>query len=193
LRSALAALIVFTVSAAPYAQRPNISRHTDPVDPNISDAIAALLNANGPLIVMNGETLEFWLVKSLPLKPGSATVDWDQVGDGALVGAVMMTGRCKDAHGMSVKPGAYTLRYEIAPARELLLVPASEDESVAALDHDKALSLARAVTGTPKPAAFVIEPKATGKAGFVLSIPVSRDGADAGSLPFAIVLAGAKD
>ena len=204
------AAFIFSFSGVAAAQRPIVTPHYDAPVAEITDAIAALLGTGGDRVAMSGETMEFWWVKSLPLKSGTSDVSWSSVNEGMLFGAVQMSGRSADARGTAIKPGTYTLRYENEPARKdgparpvLLLLPAAADSSTSAVPHDTAISLSRQVSITSNPAVFVVDPNFTAgdprvirRAGRQTSVlfrlPVSRDGADAGTFTFGLVLSGAE-
>ena len=172
-----------------------------------------MLATGGQQVAVGSQTLEFWWVKSLPLRAESAQVSWESVEEGTLVGAVELSASYTDVRGMTLKPGVYTLRYGIQPAdgnhlgvsahREfLLLSPGAADNSAAALGHDGAINLSRLSAGASHPASWSLDPPITSEAplsiheseaglkAVVFAVPVSRDGNDVGTLSFALVLVG---
>jgi hypothetical protein len=168
----------------------------------------------GQRIVAGGKTLQFWWVKSMPLIPASTDVGWSAVEEGTLLGAVTLSADFPDIRGNTMKPGIYTLRYGIepqdgahmgvSPYREFLLIsPAAEDNSVAALGHDGTIALARQTIGGSHPAAWSVDPPSarnervgstavneTGQTAVIFSVPASRDGKDVGALKFGVILLG---
>ena len=82
----------------------------------IGDAIEALLAAGGERVAIGDRTIEFWWVKSLPLRTGTTESTWKSVDEGALVGAVKLSSVFSDVRGTPIKPGTYTLRYAVQPA-----------------------------------------------------------------------------
>ncbi len=118
-----------------------------------------------------------------------------------------------EIRGKTLKAGIYTLRFALqpqngdhlgaSPYREFLLLgPVSADNSPAALGHDGAVELAKQAIGTSHPAAWSIDPPQTtapvgtlqkndiGLTSVIVEVPVSRDGQDAGTLKFGIVVQG---
>lgn len=168
----------------------------------------------GQRVSIGGTTLDFWWVKSMPLVPGSTSVDWSAVEEGTLIGAVTLSSNYPDVHGNTMKPGIYTLRYglqpqasehdSVSPYREcVLLSPAAADNSVSALGHDGAIAISRLALGASRPAAWNLDPLSAGRetagttkkndagqTSVVFSVPASRDGQDAGALKFGLILVG---
>jgi hypothetical protein len=107
-------------------------------------------------------------VSALPLT-GGGPVAWNQVAEGAIVGAVRVTGAFKEIRGKVVKPGVYTLRYALqpqngdhlgaSPFREyLLLSPAAADTDPNPLGFDGTVAISKQTIGTSHPAALSIDP-----------------------------------
>ena len=135
-------------------------------------APAALADAVRPLLTPAGRarigaaTLDFWLVKSLPLK---ADAGWRGVHEGALVGAVSISSEFRDIRGRLIKPGVYTLRFGlqpqngdhlgVSPFREfLLLIPAALDRDAADKEAEAAIDLSTKTAGGSHPAVWSIDP-----------------------------------
>ena len=203
---------VILAAGAAYAQ-PAASSHTDPPPNELKEPIAALLAQGGTRVTIGAKTLDFWFVKSLPLRSGSSDVAWSAVDEGALVGAVRVSASHTDIRGKTLKPGVYTLRFALqpqngdhlgaSPYREFLLLgPSAADASPAALGHDAVVDLAKQTIGTSHPAAWSIDPPAAaaaplslqkndaGLTSVIVSVPASRDGKDVGALKFGIVVTG---
>jgi hypothetical protein len=190
------------------AQAPTaVTTHTEVPPVEIADSIEALLATGGERVAIGDRTLEFWWVKSLPLRSGTTESTWKSVEEGALVGAVKLSSVFTDVRGAAIKPGTYTLRYALQPAanrsrESLLLLPVDADTAVSAIGHDSAIATSKAVTHTAFPAAWTIVPPAAAEAvrtifrigrrsaSVIFAVPVSRDGADAGSIKFGVRLPG---
>jgi len=154
-------------------------------------------------------TLEFWWVKSLPLKEGSGAASWADVEEGTLVGAVRISADYRDIRAHVVKAGVYTLRYGIqpqngdhlgvSPFREFLLLgPAAVDTDPAPRGHDGTIDISKQSIGGSHPAVWSIDPPVATEAplqphktelghdAIVMQVPVSRGG----TLKFGVVLVG---
>jgi hypothetical protein len=218
-RLALATRVGIVVSALAVragAQPPRIAAHGDPPPVELEDPIEAILAQGGQRVTVGGKMLEFWWVKSLPLLSGTADVSWAAVEEGTVVGAVKLSATYPDSRGKMIPPGLYTLRYGVelqngdrpgaAPSRDfLLLSPAAADSKTAALRHDGVAALAKrtpGMLGLEPPAAAarvgpasaavpgpILSPEA-GQTAVIFSVPVSREGRDAGALTFGLMLAG---
>jgi hypothetical protein len=213
LRSTLIIVLALVFGAGTFAQQPSVATHSNVPPPELEDPIEALMAIGGQQVTFADKTLQFSWVKSLPLRADSNEVAWSSIDEGALVGAVRLSAGFPDIRGNTMKAGVYTLRYGIQPAdgnhmgvspyREfLLLSPAAADKSVGALGHDAAIALSNKTTGTTHPASWSLDPPlatgapasiSTDQAGFVhvvFEVPVSRDGKDAGTLKFGLILKG---
>lgn len=213
LRSVPAALAALLVAGAAFAQAPAATKHTDPPPTELADPIEALLATGGPRVTIGSKTIDFWFVKSLPLRSGTTGATWDAVDEGALVGAARLSAAHVEIRGKTLKAGLYTLRFALqpqngdhlgaSPYREFLLLgPAAADTSPAALGHDAAVELSKQAIGTSHPAAWSIDPPQAaappgtlqkndlGLTSVIVEVPVSRDGKDAGTLKFGIVVQG---
>ena len=213
LRRAVMAAVTIGLAAVAQAQAPTVSKHADPPPPELADPIEALLAPGGPRVTIGSKTIDFWFVKSLPLRSGTTDAGWASVEEGSLVGAVKLTAAHIEIRGKTLKAGIYTLRFALqpqngdhlgaSPYREFLLLgPVASDNSPAALGHDGAVDLARQAIGTSHPASWSIDPPQTtaatrtlqrnelGLTSVIVDVPVSRDGKDAGTLKFGIVIQG---
>jgi hypothetical protein len=207
------AVLLLARGAALVAQEPIVTTLSSPPPAELEDPIEALMAGGGQQVVLAGKTLQFSWVKSLPLRSGSTDTTWSSVDEGALVGAVRLSVDYPDIRGNMMKAGVYTLRYGIEPAdgshigvspyREfLLLSPAAVDRSVGALGHEGTIAISRQAIGLTHPACWSLDPPITSDApasvhtdpsGFVhvvFEVPVSRDGKDAGTLKFGLILKG---
>lgn len=212
-RSALLAIGAFVLAAPALAQPPVASRHADPPPAELADPIEALMAPGGPRVTIGAKTIDFWFVKSLPLRSGTAEVTWSSVDEGTLVGAAKLSAAHVEIRGKTLKPGIYTLRFALqpqngdhlgaSPYREFLLLgPVAADSSQAALGHDAAVDLSKQAIGTSHPAAWSIDPPQAsaapgtlvkndlGLTSVIVEIPVSRDGKDAETMRFGVVVQG---
>jgi len=201
-------VLILVIAPSLSAQAPTtVTTHNEAAPVEIGDAIEALLATGGERVAIGDRTLEFWWVKSLPLRSGTTESVWKSVEEGALVGAVKLSSVFSDVRGTPIKPGTYTLRYAVQPAgnrarESLLLLPIDADTSVAALGHDAAIAMSKTVTHTAFAAAWAIVPPAAAESvravvrngrqsvSVIFAVPVSRDGADAGSIKFGVRLPG---
>ena len=205
--------LLLAVSPVLRAQAPAVARQNDAPPAELADPIEALLAPGGPRVTIGPKTIDFWFVKSLPLRPGTTENNWGAVDEGTLVGAIKLSASHVEIRGKTLKAGIYTLRYGLqpqngdhlgaSPNREFLLLgPASDDNSPAALGHDGAIDLAKKAIGTSHPASWSIDPpQATMAAGtlqkndlgltsVIVEVPASRDGKDVGTIRFGIVVQG---
>ncbi len=213
-RCVLVALAVVLLAAPRLlAQNPSVTKQTDPPPTDLADPVEALLSTSGQHVTVGPKTLDFWWVKSLPLRAGTTDVAWSSVEEGTLVGAVKLPAGYTDVRGKTIKPGIYTLRLGIQPSdgnhlgvsanREFLLIsPMAVDDNTAATSHDKTIDMAKQTIGASHPAGWNVDPLTTsaapgsiqtndaGQKAVVFEVPVSRDGKDVGLLRFGLVLIG---
>lgn len=210
--------VVSIALAALLSAQPSISAqvHADAAPAALAAAVQAAVAPGGVRATVGSATLDFWFVKALPLKAGSAATSWAAVDEGTLVGAVRLGADFRDIRGRLIKPGVYTLRYGVqpqngdhlgvSPFREfLLLSPAAADTSVAATGHDPTIEMSIKTVGGSHPAVWSIDPPAAtgapltphttdlGHNSVIVEVPVARAGKTAGALRFGIVLIGRID
>jgi hypothetical protein len=162
--------LVITVSLSASAAFAQIA--AAPISVPAPDVIAAplrsLLAREGTKVSIGPTTLEFWWVNALPVPEGSPP-GWSQVTEGALVGALRVTGQFKEIRGKTVKPGVYTLRFGLqpqngdhlgaSPFREhLLLSPADVETDPKPLGFDGTVAISKQTIGTSHPAALSLDP-----------------------------------
>ena len=200
------------------AGQPSISAqaHQEAAPAALASALHATIAPGGIRATISGTPLDFWFVKTLPLKPASTTTSWAAVEEGTLVGAVRLASEFRDIRGRLIKPGVYTLRYGIqpqngdhlgvSPFREfLLLSPAAVDTNAAAPGHEPTIEMSIKTAGGSHPAVWSIDPPVATEAALanhttdlghkavVVEVPVSRAGQSAGTLRFGVVLIGRVD
>jgi hypothetical protein len=180
------------------------------VPPELASPVAAALSTEVITVTTGTTKLEFWWVKSLPLRPGAAaSPSWADVPDGSLVGALRLSANWSDIRGYTVRPGVYTLRFAfqpqngdhmgISPNREFLLpAPAADDLMVDPVGFDSAVALARKSSRRAHPASISIDPPgatarplstATNDLGHQIAI-VSVSTSAGAALTFGIVVEG---
>jgi hypothetical protein len=215
-RTACALIIVSALAVRGGAQALVIAALNEPPPVDLEDPIEALLAPDGVRVTAWGKTLDFWWVKSLPLVPATDEVSWAVVEEGSLVGAVKLSAPYPDIRGQAIRAGLYTLRYAIRPQNRdhlgvspyrdfLLLSPAMRDGKIAALGHDGVIALATQAPRTSHPPSWSLDPpvapagtgaakttreNGAGQTAVIFSVPVSREGTDAGVLTFGLILVG---
>jgi hypothetical protein len=203
------------LAAAPGALIAQIAAqpHQLPAPPELPASVAAAIAPAGVHAMVGAVALDFWFVKSVPLKTGSTTAGWESVDEGTLVGALRVSAAFPDIRGRVIKPGLYTLRYGLQPSNGdhlgvspfrdfLLLIPADLDTDTAPRGHDGTIDLSKRAIGGSHPAVLSIDPPSAASAPFslhttelghhavVVEAALSRGGTPAGTLRFGIVLVG---
>jgi hypothetical protein len=181
----------------------------------LAPAVLSLLSNDAVAVTVPqpAATLEFWWVKSLPLKAGSGAPSWADVEEGSLVGVVRISANFRDIRAHVIKAGVYTLRYGIqpqngdhlgvSPFREFLLLgPAAVDQDPAPHGHDGTVDISKQSIGGSHPAVWSIDPPVATEAplqphktelghdAIVMQVPITRDGQPGGTLKFGVVLVG---
>ena len=162
----LAAVCIGAAAQAKLANIPALS------DASVQAAIRAALDASGfRLVRPDGSVLcQIWLRKSLPVGRIAAAkgAAYPEMSESALLGVISFPNGGKDFRGQAIKPGFYTMRYEllpedgnhlgVAPTRDfVLLVAASADNDPdAQYDYAQLVKLSVQAAGTNHPAAFVL-------------------------------------
>jgi hypothetical protein len=184
-----------------------------PTDASVPAALRAALDAGGSRLVRPGGSVlcEIWLRKALPVGRVAAAkgAAYPEMSESALLGVISFPNGGKDFRGQAIRPGFYTMRYEllpedgnhlgVAPARDfVLLVAASADSDPSAqYDFAQLVKLSAQAAGTNHPAAFVLLAPETGAVprtyqnpdGFqVFAGAVKTDGGK--NLPIALVVKG---
>ena len=176
---------LLAVSHAAFAQAPSITSAAVAIPSELAPPIAAQLAPEVVTVTAGAAKLEFWFVKSLPMRAGTATPAWSEVGDGTLVGALRLSSAWNEIRGYTLRPGVYTLRFAqqpqngdhmgISPAREFLLpAPAADDTAADPAGYDGAVELARKASRRAHPASISIDPPSS------TSAPLSSTTTDLG-------------
>lgn len=170
LRVCLAVLACLLTPVSVGAQSPTVTSAPVAVPTEVAAPVAATLSGGVVTVTAGSSKLEFWWVKSLPLREGaSAAPSWADVEDGALVGVLRLSAAWNEIRGYTIRPGVYTLRFALqpqngdhmgmSPHREFLLpAPAAEDTAVAPAGYDGAVALAKKASRRAHPASISIDP-----------------------------------
>lgn len=190
--------------------------HSEDPPAELADPIKALLAGGGQKATAGTTEVSFWWVKAVPLKAGSEPAAWSQVTEGTLVGAVRLSAALDDIRGRRIKAGVYTLRYGVqpnngdhlgvSPFRDfLLLSPIALDKDPAPIEHDPLAEMSGKSIGSSHPAAWSIDPPVAtenvlavhtndaGHKSVIFQIPAARDGKEAGTIRFGLILIGEID
>jgi hypothetical protein len=138
-----------------------------PAPSGVPEAVRKVLEDKGYALKQDDGTpiCDLWLRKDVPsqAKKDSQDVLYTQLAESTLVAAISFPRQTTDFRGQAIKPGAYTLRYElipndgnhlgVSPNRDfLLLVPADADPDPSAVfNFQELVNLSRKATGTRHP------------------------------------------
>ena len=141
-------------------------------DSSVPAAVRAALDAGGSRLVRpDGSVLcEVWLRKSLPVGRVAAAkgAAYPEMSESTLLGVISFPNGGKDFRGQAIKPGFYTMRYEllpedgnhlgVAPTRDfvLLLAAGADNDPDAQYDFAQLVKLSAQAAGTNHPAPFVL-------------------------------------
>lgn len=159
------AVLLMAVSA--YAQKVEKIGALD--DASVPATVKAVLNASGSRVLLKDGTslAEVWLRNSIA-KGSSNNPDvlYPQIGLTNMVGVVHFPNAAKDFRGHQVKPGFYTMRYEVQPNDGdhlgtapnpdfvLLLNPSEDPDPNATMDFKQLTTLSAHVSGLRHPSVF---------------------------------------
>jgi hypothetical protein len=185
---AAGALLAFASSAAAQNYSATVASEAPPSA--LSAAVRSSLDAQaiqvkGP----QGVLCEIWLRKNIPSVPSPGMqlgVAYSQLAPGTLVGAIRFPAQAVDFRDQNIKPGVYTLRYElspvdgnhqgVAPQRDFLLLgPAAADTSTATLSFNDLVKLSRQTTGTGHPSVWSLTPSDSAPAQLPAVAPQDSD------------------
>jgi len=194
------------------AQAGKVETIAGPADASIPQTVKDVLDTKGYRVSLDdgGVACEIWLRRTVPAqsKKDVAGALYPQLAESTMLGIISFLHDATDYRGQPVKPGIYTLRYElipndgnhlgVAPNRDFaLLVPVTSDpDPNATFKFDELVNLSRKTTGTRHPAPLNL-PQAGGAAGtvakddedhWIMSAEVKL--ASGESLPFALVVKG---
>jgi hypothetical protein len=159
-------LCLFLAAVTAFAVEPKLERVARPKDSSVPDAVWQLVDPEGYRVVLaDGPLCEIWLRKSIPSSStkGNEEALFPQLAPSTMVGVINFLKGSTDYKGDPVKPGFYTLRYELLPADGnhlgvapnpdfvLILPPASDSDPNAQLNFQDMVSLSRKATGSSHP------------------------------------------
>jgi len=166
------ALILLLLSSLLAAAQAKLEKIPSLNDTSVPAPLRAALQASGARLVRpDGSVLcEIWLRKSLPVGRVAAAkgAAYPEMSESALLGVISFPNGGKDFRGQAIKPGLYTMRFEllpedgnhlgVAPTRDfVLLLEASADRDPdAQYDFAQLVKLSAQAAGTNHPAAFVL-------------------------------------
>jgi len=181
-------------------------------DASAPDSVKSVLETTGHRLVLDDGSIacEIWLRNKTPVQPKKdvPNVLYPLLAESTFIGVISFPHLATDYRGQAIKPGTYTLRYElipedgnhlgVTPNRDfVLLVPAASDlDPDATFKFDELVNLSRKATGTrhPGPLSLVQPSRAAGLTkdeeehwifSTVLKLASGKD------LPFAVVIKGA--
>lgn len=181
-------------------------------DASVSDAVKKTLDAKGYHVTLgDGSIRDLWLRDKIPAQakkevPGAL---YPQLAESTLVAVITFPQAATDYRGQAIKPGAYTLRYELIPEdgdhlgvsenRDfLLMIPASADQDPdVVIKFTDLVNLSRKATGSQHPAPMSLVQAGAGSAAtvsqdqsehWVFSSALKLASGD--TLPFALVIKG---
>jgi hypothetical protein len=171
--AAFATAAVFALAATAAAQNYSATTVKEPAPSELSAAVRATLGeeaiqVKGP----QGVLCEVWLRKDIPAAASAGMqlgVAYPQLAPGTLVGAIRFPAQVIDFRNQKIKPGVYTLRYElnpvdgdhqgVAPQRDFLLLgPAAGDASTDTLGFKPLVALSKQTTGSNHPSVWSLMP-----------------------------------
>lgn len=171
---ALACAATLSLASSASAQEFKAGTSAVPVPSGISDAIRTILSpVTVSVTTSDGKPYcELWLRTSIPASSsGNAPlgVNYGQMVDGEIVGAIHFDVAVKDFRNQPVKPGTYVMRYGLQPVdgnhqgvsdyRDfLLLTPPDQDASAANLADNDMYTISRKTTTTGHPSVWSLVP-----------------------------------
>ncbi|HYG97707.1 MAG TPA: hypothetical protein VD837_01155 [Terriglobales bacterium] len=203
----LVLLIAAVAAAASPGKVEKIGHFADASPEQMKTALAA---SGYRLTLYDGSVMELWLSNSLPAaKEKDPNAVYPQISRATFIGVIKFQRQAKDFRGQAIRPGAYTMRYEILPSDGnhmgvaaqpdfVLLTPLAADPGPDALpSYAELVKLSAKAAGTAHPASFSMVP--TEGATEYPSLFYTSDGYVAfaaqvrtasGELPIAIVVKG---
>ena len=166
-RSCVCLLCLCVCSLAALGQSGKIEPLGELSDAAVPDAVKKVLDKKGARVILDDGTnlCDIWLRAQLAPQAKNSAPDalYAQVSESAMFGVISFPKASTDFRGQPIKPGFYTLRYELSPDdgnhlgvsqyRDfLLLVPAGSDpDPDKVLSFDELVGASRTVTGTKHP------------------------------------------
>jgi hypothetical protein len=161
------------VAASASAQSYKLESSATPAPQELSAGIRESLSSEALTVTgASGPLCEIWLRKSVPAAATPDTslgVNFGQIAQGTLVGAMKLEAKNNDYRNQPTQPGVYTLRFMlqpvdgnhqgVSPYRDYLLaVPAALDSSPADMPTADLLKVSRKAAGTGHPSVWSLVP-----------------------------------
>jgi hypothetical protein len=172
-RAALAAAVLFAFAATAAAQSYTAATVSQAPPTELSAAVRGVLDSQAIEVKgANGVLCDIWLRKDIPTVPPPAMtlgIVYPQFAPGTLVGAIRFPAEVIDFRDQKIKPGVYTLRYElnpvdgnhqgVAPQRDFLLLgPPADDTTTDTLDFKPLVKLSKETTTHNHPSVWSLMP-----------------------------------
>jgi hypothetical protein len=172
-RAAFAAAAVFAFAATAAAQNYSAAMVTQAPPTELSAAIKGVLDSQAIEVKdASGVLCDIWLRKDIPtVAPPGMTLGivYPQIAPGTLVGAIRFPAQVIDFRDQRIKPGVYTLRYElnpvdgnhqgVAPQRDFLLLgPPADDTTTDTLEFKPLVKLSKETTTHNHPSVWSLMP-----------------------------------
>jgi hypothetical protein len=170
-------LLLLALSVGAFGADPKLEKVTRPAQSPVPDAIWQVVDPEGFRVDLDdGPLCEIWLRKSVPVSSakGNEEALFAQFAPSTMLGVINFLKGSTDYKGDPIKPGFYTLRYELLPADgnhmgvapnpdfALIMPPASDSDPNAQLKFQDMVSLSRKATGTQHPGPLsLVEPDKT--------------------------------
>ncbi len=172
-RAALAAAALFAFAATAAAQNYTAAMASQAPPTELSAAVRGVLDSQAIEVKdASGVLCDIWLRKDIPTVPPPGMtlgIVYPQLAPGTLVGAIRFPAQVIDFRDQKIKPGVYTLRYElnpvdgnhqgVAPQRDFLLLgPPAQDTTTDTLDFKPLVKLSRETTTHNHPSVWSLMP-----------------------------------
>lgn len=162
----ISVFLLCVLSLTCFAADAKIEKAARPAQSSVPEAVWQVLDAEGFRVVLDdGALCEIWLRKSVPAPTAKAGADalFPELSSSMMLGVINFLKGSTDYKGDPIKPGFYTMRYELLPADGnhlgvapnpdfvLLLPPGSDSDPNAQLKFQDMVSLSRKATGSQHP------------------------------------------
>jgi len=209
LRHLLSLALIF-VSVSAFAQKVEKLPALD--DAAVPAAVKGVLDTTGSRVLLADGTplAEVWLRKTTPKNPKAGSdVLYPQLAISQMVGVIRFPNGAKDFRGHAIKPGIYTMRYDVQPSDGdhlgtapnpdfLLLSPVAEDSDPnAVMDTKQLATMSSHASGLRHPSVWEMMgpeagdlPRASTNADSYLIFTANLKSDDGKTFPIAVVLKG---
>jgi hypothetical protein len=172
---------VLLASGLCFGQAGKVEKIGSMTDSAVSEAVRKALEPAGYKVTLadGNVACEIWLSQSVPSngkKENTQGALYPQLNESTFVGVISFPQSATDYRGQAIKPGAYTMRYELLPDNGdhlgvapnpdfVLAIPAAADaDPGATYNFDQLVALSRQTTGTRHPAPLSLVQGAGGAA-----------------------------